>query len=128
MKDGQQVSSTHYFLFPERPAYLENRLPAGRKAVTATVRPLGIQDRAPQTGSQADGSDRRAEEGTAGGQQSLRDKVNQVRLSQPGKIEFLLVFFCLFVCFFTGYKASCGATTQTHTHTRLTHIEKPTNI
>uniref|UniRef100_A0A8C4QAN3 Activated CDC42 kinase 1 n=1 Tax=Eptatretus burgeri TaxID=7764 RepID=A0A8C4QAN3_EPTBU len=78
MKDGRQVSSTHYFLFPERPAYLENRLPAGRKAVTATVRPLGIQDRAPQTGSQADGSDRRAEEGTTGGQQSLRDKVNQV--------------------------------------------------
>uniref|UniRef100_UPI00358F6B3B activated CDC42 kinase 1 n=1 Tax=Myxine glutinosa TaxID=7769 RepID=UPI00358F6B3B len=79
MKDGQQVSSTHYFLFPERPAYLESRLPAGRKPVTATVRPLGIQDREPQTGSRTDGSGRRAEEGTAGVQQSLRDKVNQVQ-------------------------------------------------
>ncbi|XP_026710781.1 activated CDC42 kinase 1 [Athene cunicularia] len=52
VKDGQKVSSTHYYLLPERPAYLDKyekffkeakspeELPASRLVTTATVRPM----------------------------------------------------------------------------------------
>lgn len=52
VKDGQKVSSTHYYLLPERPAYLDKyekffkeakspeEAPASRVVTTATVRPM----------------------------------------------------------------------------------------
>ncbi|XP_027503231.1 activated CDC42 kinase 1 isoform X4 [Corapipo altera] len=52
VKDGQKVSSTHYYLLPERPAYLDKyekffkeakspeEVPASRQVTTATVRPM----------------------------------------------------------------------------------------
>ncbi|XP_075274224.1 activated CDC42 kinase 1 isoform X5 [Opisthocomus hoazin] len=52
VKDGQKVSSTHYYLLPERPAYLDKyekffkeakspeEVPASRLVTTATVRPM----------------------------------------------------------------------------------------
>ncbi|XP_025901159.1 activated CDC42 kinase 1 isoform X3 [Nothoprocta perdicaria] len=52
VKDGQKVSSTHYYLLPERPAYLDKyekffkeakspeEVPASRVVTTATVRPM----------------------------------------------------------------------------------------
>ncbi|XP_048810518.1 activated CDC42 kinase 1 isoform X3 [Lagopus muta] len=52
VKDGQKVSSTHYYLLPERPAYLDKyekffkeakspeEAPASRMVTTATVRPM----------------------------------------------------------------------------------------
>ncbi|XP_071422203.1 activated CDC42 kinase 1 isoform X3 [Pithys albifrons albifrons] len=52
VKDGQKVSSTHYYLLPERPAYLDKyekffkeakspeEVPAARQITTATVRPM----------------------------------------------------------------------------------------
>ncbi|XP_065700603.1 activated CDC42 kinase 1 isoform X4 [Patagioenas fasciata] len=52
VKDGQKVSSTHYYLLPERPAYLDKyekffkeakspeEVPTSRLVTTATVRPM----------------------------------------------------------------------------------------
>ncbi|NWH35350.1 ACK1 kinase, partial [Chloropsis hardwickii] len=52
VKDGQKVSSTHYYLLPERPAYLDKyekffkeakspeEVAASRQVTTATVRPM----------------------------------------------------------------------------------------
>ncbi|KAJ7421253.1 tyrosine kinase non receptor 2 [Pitangus sulphuratus] len=52
VKDGQKVSSTHYYLLPERPAYLDKyekffkeakspeEVPTSRQVTTATVRPM----------------------------------------------------------------------------------------
>ncbi|NXI71212.1 ACK1 kinase, partial [Anseranas semipalmata] len=52
VKDGQKVSNTHYYLLPERPAYLDKyekffkeakspeEAPASRVVTTATVRPM----------------------------------------------------------------------------------------
>lgn len=52
VKDGQKVSSTHYYLLPERPAYLDKyekffkeakspeEMTTSRQVTTATVRPM----------------------------------------------------------------------------------------